>query len=235
MLKSTKKATNIEKLTVKEPLSERVYKEIKRALLEGQFAPGELLPEEFLTDATGASRTPVREALMRLQGEGLVKIVPRKGARVLEMDDKELSELVEARGLLETAFLERAMENISRDKIEEIQRAMNTIITEMDSLNPTSKGWAQKRLEYSKLDFEFHRILVEAVGNRFLLNSYDEILERVILYSHHTVIRYPAMFMQSAKEHEGILRGLLNSDSQQAKRLIVHHLEKLNKRLKSNS
>ena len=53
MAESIKKSFNIGKLTVKEPLSERVYKEIKRTLLEGQFSPGELLPEDFLTDATG--------------------------------------------------------------------------------------------------------------------------------------------------------------------------------------
>lgn len=234
MLKRSNNSSNIGKLTVKEPLSERVYREIKRALLEGQFAPGDLLPEDFLTDATGASRTPVREALMRLQGDGLVKIFPRRGARVLEMENDELSELVEARGLLETAFLDRAMENISRDQIVEIRSSMNLIIDAMSSMDTSSSDWVQKRVEYSKLDFKFHRILVEAVGNRFLLKYYDEILERVILYSHHSVIKFPTAFLQSAREHEVILDALLKGDSLQVKRLIVHHLEKLNKRLKGD-
>lgn len=229
-----KKSRNIGKLTVKEPLSERVYREIKRALLEGQFAPGDLLPEDFLTDATGASRTPVREALMRLQGDSLVKIIPRRGARVLEMDANELSELVEARGLLETAYLERAMEKIPNEKIDNIRHGMDSIIREMQTIDPASVEWAHKRVEYSKLDFAFHRLLVEAVGNRFLLKYYDEILERVILYSHHTVIKHPASFMQSAQEHEGIFAAILNGDSQQVRRLIFHHLEKLNNRMKSN-
>ncbi len=234
MAVNAKKTPNIEKLTVKGPLSERVYKELKKALLDGQFAPGDLLPEDFLTDATGASRTPVREALMRLQGDGLVKIIPRRGARVLEMDAVELGELVEARGLLETAYLERAMEKIPRTKFEEIRHDMNLIINEMETLDTGSSDWAQKRLDYSKLDFEFHRLLVEAVGNRFLLKYYEEILERVILYSHHTVIKYPTAFLQSAIEHDDILNALLNHNGPQAKRLIIHHFEKLNNRMKSN-
>ena len=234
MAEAIKKKLNINKLTVKEPLSERVYQEIKKALLEGQFAPGELLPEDFLTDATGASRTPVREALMRLQGDGLVKIVPRRGARVLEMDANELSELVEARGLLETAYLERAMEKIPRERIEDIRNRMNAILAEIKTLKPSSAEWAEKRLEYSKLDFDFHRLLVEAVGNRFLLKYYEETLERVILYSHHTVISHPPAFLQSAKEHEGILSALLRKDISQARRLIIHHFEKLNYRMKGD-
>jgi DNA-binding GntR family transcriptional regulator len=234
MAVNAKKTPNIEKLTVKGPLSERVYKELKKALLDGQFAPGDLLPEDFLTDATGASRTPVREALMRLQGDGLVKIIPRRGARVLELDAVELGELVEARGLLETSYLERAMEKIPRAKFEEIRHDMNLIINEMETLDTGSSEWAQKRLDYSKLDFEFHHLLVEAVGNRFLLKYYDEILEKVILYSHHTVIKYPEAFLQSAYEHDGILNALLNHDGSQAKRLIIHHFEKLNNRMKSS-
>lgn len=222
---------NINRLTDREPLSERVYREVKRALLEGKFAPGALLPEDFLTDATGASRTPVREALTRLQGEGLVRIIPRRGARVMEMDADELSELVEARALLETAFLGRALKNISQNRFEEIHHSMNSIITEMASLDTASKMWIQKRLEYSKIDFEFHRLLVEALDNRFLLKYYDEILERIIIYSHHTVIKYADAFLKSAKEHESILRAILNHDSKQAGQLIIHHLRKLSCRM----
>ena len=232
MARIIRKPVDIETLTVKEPLGSRVYREIKRALLDGQFAPGELLPEDSLTDATGASRTPVREALMRLQGEGLVKIIPRKGARVSAMDKDELRELVETRALLETAFLERAMQKITVDRIQEIKRNMGEIISEMETMDPESSAWSDKRLEYSKLDFKFHRMLVKAVGNRFILKYYDEVLERVILYSHHTIIKYPLSFMQSAKEHEGILSAIIDQDVTTAKKLIKSHLENLNVRLR---
>lgn len=228
---ATKSLINIERQAVKGSLSERIYKELKRAIMEGEFAPGELLPEDALTDATGASRTPVREALMRLQGDGLVKIVPRKGARIQEMNAEELAELVEARILLETAFFDRAVEKISLDQVEQIKRDMTKIISEMESLEDTSPLWAKKRWEYSQLDFKFHRSLVEKIHNRFILKYYDMLLNRVVLYSHHTVIKYPEYFMESAKEHDNILNAILNGENEKAKGLIKLHINQLNKRL----
>lgn len=230
-MRGTRKKINIGRIAVKGPLSKRVYKELKKAVLEGKFAPGELLPEDFLTEATGASRTPVREALMRLQGEGLVKIIPRKGARVLEMDSVELTQLVEARILLETAFLDRAIRDISPKKLRKIRDSMAEIISEMRSLETTSSLWGKKQLEYSKLDFNFHRTLVEAANNRFLLKYYDMLLDRVIIYSHHTIIKHPIYFFKSAEEHDDILQAILNRENNMAKKLIESHLQQLNHRL----
>jgi len=222
---------SIGKVAVKGPLSKRIYKELKKSILEGDFAPGELLPEDFLTQVTGASRTPVREALMHLQGDGLVKIVPRRGARVLEMDPEELNQLVEARILLETAFFDRAMEKNSLKKVKKINDDMVKILAEMKSVETTSPFWAKKRLEYSRLDFGFHRILVEASNNRFLLKYYDMLLDRVIVYSHHTIIKYPMYFLESAKEHEDIIDAMLSGQNENAVKLIKDHLQQLNYRL----
>jgi len=222
---------SIGKVAVKGPLSKRIYKELKKSILEGDFAPGELLPEDFLTQVTGASRTPVREALMHLQGDGLVKIVPRRGARVLEMDPEELNQLVEARILLETAFFDRAMEKNSLKKVKKINDDMVKILAEMKSVETTSPFWAKKRLEYSRLDFGFHRTLVEASNNRFLLKYYDMLLDRVIVYSHHTIIKYPMYFLESAKEHEDIIDAMLSGQNENAVKLIKDHLQQLNYRL----
>ena len=231
MQERKKKSTTIKKVANKGPLGERVYNELKKAILEGLFAPGELLPEDFLTEVTGASRTPVREALMHLHGDGLVKIIPRKGARILEMSSDELNELVEARVLLETAFFDRAMEKISLKKINKIKCDMDKIIAEMESIEHSSPLWIDKRLEYSKLDFEFHRSLVESCNNRFLLNIYDTLLDRIIVYSHHTVIKIPEFFLKSAKEHDNILTALLDGEYKKAKELLKMHIHTLDHRL----
>lgn len=228
-----KTSINIGRVAVKGPLSKRIYKELKRSILEGNFAPGELLPEDSLTEATGASRTPVREALMHLQGDGLVKIIPRKGARILEMDPEELAQLVEARTLLETAFFDRAMAKISLKKLKKTKDDMEKILAEMKSIKTTSPFWEKKRKEYSKLDFSFHRNLVEASNNRFLLKYYDMLLERVIVYGHHTIIKYPNFFMESAKEHADILDAMLSGQKEKAISLLKSHLQQLNRRLVS--
>ncbi|MCD6580242.1 MAG: GntR family transcriptional regulator [Desulfuromusa sp.] len=226
-----KTSMSIGKVAVKGPLSKRIYRELRRSILEGDFAPGELLPEDFLTEVTGASRTPVREALMHLQGDGLVKIVPRKGARVLEMDPEELNQLVEARILLETAFFDRAMEKISLKKLKKIKDDMARILAEMKSVETTSPFWEKKRKEYLRHVFSFHRNLVEASNNRFLLKYYDMLLDRVIVYSHHTIIKYPIYFLESAKEHENILDAMLSGQNENALKLIKAHLQQLNHRL----
>jgi len=230
-MRGTRKKINIRRLAIKGSLSKRVYVELKRAILEGNFSPGELLPEDFLTAATGASRTPVREALMLLQGDGLVEIVPRKGARVLEMNSEELAELVEARMLLETAFFDRSLGKIPLKMLEKFKDDMAEIIVEMQLIETTSPLWAEKRSEYSQLDFKFHRSLVEAIDNRFLLNYYNNLLDRVIVYSYHTIIKYPSAFMKSAEEHDDILNAMLNGDNEKAKKLIEMHLQQLNYRL----
>ncbi len=230
-MRGTRKKINIRRLAIKGSLSKRVYVELKRAILEGNFSPGELLPEDFLTAATGASRTPVREALMLLQGDGLVEIVPRKGARVLEMNSEELAELVEARMLLETAFFDRSVGKIPLKMLEKFKDDMAEIIAEMQLIETTSPLWAEKRSEYSQLDFKFHRSLVEAIDNRFLLNYYNNLLDRVIVYSYHTIIKYPSAFMKSAEEHDDILNAMLNGDNEKAKKLIEMHLQQLNYRL----
>ncbi len=232
-MRETRKKINIGKLAIKGSLSKRVYVELKRTILEGSFSPGEVLPEDFLTAATGASRTPVREALVLLQGDGLVEIVPRKGARILEMSSEELTELVEARMLLETAFFDRAVGRIPLKIIETFKDDMAVIIAEMQLIETTSPLWAKKRSEYSQLDFKFHRSLVEAIDNRFLLNDYNKLLDRVIVYSHHTIIKYPSFFMRSAKEHDDILNAILNGENEKAKKLLKMHLHQLDSRLTS--
>jgi DNA-binding GntR family transcriptional regulator len=213
----------IERIATKGSLSEKVYKEIKRAILEGAFAPGDLLPEDFLTNATGASRTPVREALMHLQADGLVRIVPRKGARVLEMDLEELAELVEARELLETAYFDRAIRKIPREKIQGMRDKMAKLAAEMASIDDPQL-WTRKRGEYSQLDFDFHRSLVAAENNRFILDFYDTLLDRIKLYSHHSVIKHPVYFYKSTEEHEEIFQTILAGDMEKSENLLRHHV-----------
>jgi DNA-binding GntR family transcriptional regulator len=73
--------------------------------------------------------------------------------------------------------------------------------------------------------------LVEAINNRFLLKYYDMLLDRVVLYSHHTVIKYSEYFLESAREHDGIIDAILNGEHEKAKKLIGLHLNQLNVRL----
>lgn len=221
----------IGKVSLREPLSERVYQELKRCILEGVFPPGDLLPEDSLTQATGASRTPVREALMRLQGDGLVHIAPRKGARVVALDADELHDLVEAREMFETVFFGRAARNIPRDEFEAIQARMRSAKAAIDAARSDSADWRRKRSAYLDIDFSFHRRLVEATANRLWLTYYDGLLDRLKLYSHQTVLKYPAFLEQAMEEHDLLLDALIRGDFPAAKRFLRTHIRGYRRRL----
>jgi len=221
----------LEKLSHRDPLGERVYQELKRGILEGIFAPGELLPEDQLTFATGASRTPVREALMRLQGDGLVRITPRKGACVVELGNEEMNELSEAREAFEVVFFNRAVKSIPRQEFKRIREDMRKVKAEIDAADDDPERMQRKRSEYLEIDFKFHRRLVEAAGNRIWLKYYDGILDRAKLYSHLTVKKNPMLFEQATKEHLAILDAILAGDFSEAKWLLRQHIRNFKNRL----
>ncbi len=221
----------IEKIIDQEPIGERVYNELKRGILEGIFAPGELLPEDRLTLATGASRTPIREALMRLQGDGLVLIAPRKGARVVELRIEDIEELSEAREAFEMVFFYRSVKNIPRQKFKQIREKLINSIKEFDASDDDPERMQRKISEYLEFDFTFHRSLVEAAGNRMWLKYYDGILGRAKLFSHLTVKKNPKLFDEVANDHLAIVNAILAEDFSEAKWLLRQHIQNFKKRL----
>lgn len=97
------------------PLVEQVYRSLKDAIITGRIAPGAWLYETALTQALGVSRTPLREAFNRLKGDGLIAVIPHRGAFVVELDDRDIDNLLEAREVIETAFFERAAQVLTAD------------------------------------------------------------------------------------------------------------------------
>lgn len=226
-----KRIKKLEKVIDRKPIVEKVYQEIKKCILEGVFAPGELLPEDQLTAATGASRTPIREALMRLQGDDLVLITPRKGARVVNIGIDEINDLSEAREAFEVFFFDRAIENIPRENFKRFRKDILKAKAEIETLEANSEHIYQKRVDYLKIDFAFHRCMIEASGNRIWLKYYDGILDRAKLYSHLTVKINPLFFEQSANEHIAILDAILAGDFTEAKLLVRQHARGFKDRL----
>ena len=224
----------LKNLTSKDPLGERVYRQVKRGIVEGLFPSGEALPEDQLTKALGASRTPVREALMRLKYDGLVQINPRKGARVLELTPKELDDLLESREVFETAFFERSVKAIDRKELQEIREHFNFAEKNLAEAIDNPELWDQKRVEYLNIDFDFHRRLVQATGNELWIAAYSTILDKLMVYSHETVLKYPDFFQQAMSEHTDILNLLLGGDFSEAKWLLRKHITNFKNRLVSS-
>ena len=216
---------NIQTINTKEPLPDRVYNVLKKTILEGYFSPGESLPEDQLTESTGASRTPVRAALMRLQADGLVQIEPRKCARVVALNRDEMTNLCEARVIFETAFFERAVKKISRDVFKKYRQRLQQAADQMIAFKGCPEELQNKLAEYLKIDFEFHIRLVAASDNKLWLELYNSILDRFRIYSLLTQKRFPSFYPDAHNEHIAILNFILDEDFSEAKWLLRKHLQ----------
>ena len=105
------------------PLRDVVFNTLRQAILRGELKPGERLMEIQLANKLGVSRTPIREAIRKLELEGLVLMIPRKGAEVAEITEKNMRDVLEVRKALEELAVQLACEKITAEEIDEMKKA----------------------------------------------------------------------------------------------------------------
>ena len=182
-------------------LGEQTYNMLKEAIIAGEFLPGEWLSEDQLTDTLGVSRTPVREAFKQLHSEGLIELFPRKGAHIIDLSEKDIDHLFEARGALETSFFTNAAKNISKDKIHHYKtlfKDAETNVTEaINDIELVGLRWA----DYLTVDRSFHDQLVKACKNPFWYKLYVNIRNRmqVLFYKMEHMPEQAQLFRHSMK------------------------------------
>ena len=111
------------------PLRDVVFNTLRQAILRGEMEPGERLMEIQLAQQLGVSRTPIREAIRKLELEGLVIMIPRKGAEVAHITEKDMKDVLEVRSTLEELVVELAIKNVTDEKIEELKCANKVFAT----------------------------------------------------------------------------------------------------------
>lgn len=127
------------------PLRDVVFNTLRRAILRGELKPGERLMEIQLANKLGVSRTPIREAIRKLELEGLVLMIPRKGAEVAEITEKNLRDVLEVRCALEELAVQLACDRIKKEEIQELHAAAAvlrkclTVMTSQESLRRTKR------------------------------------------------------------------------------------------------
>jgi DNA-binding GntR family transcriptional regulator len=136
----------------------RVSEELREAILSGEFEPGERLRTALLAKRFGSSRTPVREALVQLEGEGLVDIEPRRGALVRSFASADLIDLYEIRALLEPAAAARAAGRIEADRLDRLR----ALVALSDARGGRARGAIDDQIAWNQ---EFHAIVIEAAGS----------------------------------------------------------------------
>ena len=194
------------------PRSQVVSEEIRAMILGGRLKPGERLVEESLSAELGVSRVPVREALLALSAQGLVRIEPRRGATVAEITPRIVAELVEVRALLEGLNARLAAQ---RHDPEIIAQLTNTL----ERGNAAAK--AGTRAELALLNAEFHERLAEASRNSVLSEVMRGLRERTSLAF---AINGRARARADWQEHAGVLAAVIAGDSELAALLANRHV-----------
>lgn len=152
------------------PLRDVVFNTLRQAILRGELKPGERLMEIQLANKLGVSRTPIREAIRKLELEGLVLMIPRKGAEVAEITEKSLRDVLEVRRALEELAVQLVCEKITEEEIEELKAAAR------EFENVLKDGDITKIAE---ADVRFHDVIYMATDNQKLIQLLNNLREQM--------------------------------------------------------
>ncbi|GAA4065384.1 GntR family transcriptional regulator [Streptomyces shaanxiensis] len=197
------------------PAADRVYNHVKQGVLERRYEGGTLLTEGELAEAVGVSRTPVREALLRLEVEGLIKLYPKKGALVLPVSAQEIKDVVETRILVE--------EHAARKAVP----APPGLIARLEELLAQQKAQAATGdlAGAAVTDRCFHAEIVRSGGNEILSRLYDQLRDRQLRMGVAVLHSHPDRIAKTLVEHEEILQALRSGDAEAAVGLVHRHID----------
>jgi DNA-binding GntR family transcriptional regulator len=197
-------------------LADTVYLALRRALVAGDFDPGEPLTEGELCQRFAVSRTPVREALAKLERDQLVRVVPKKGAFVRALSHAEIRELYQLREALEALAIRLAAPRVERAELDDFARRFRELR-------------ARRRLtdtEVRALGDEFHRYLVKRTGNTRLVQTLEDIREQLQPVWMMAIVA-PRRVHALVREHLGIIAALERGAHRRAERLMVEHVRRV--------
>ncbi|MGW6688638.1 GntR family transcriptional regulator [Streptomyces sp. NPDC054961] len=201
-------------VTVTVTAAERVYQHVKQGVLERRYEGGTLLTEGELAASVGVSRTPVREALLRLETEGLLKLYPKKGALVLPVSVQEIADVIETRLLVEEFTVRRAVPAPPGllDRLAEL-------VAEQRRLGAAGELGAMMAA-----DRAFHAEIVRSAGNQILCRLYDQMRDRQLRMGVALLHAHPERVERTLAEHAEILEALRAGDAETAAAAVRAHV-----------
>lgn len=197
------------------PLRDVVFNTLRKAILTGELKPGERLMEIHLANRLGVSRTPIREAIRKLELEGLVIMIPRRGAEVAQITEKSLKDVLEVRRALDALCVELACDRISADEEEQLREACDEFERATETKDATI---------IAKADVEFHDIIVQATGNQRLIQLINNLSEQMYRYRFE-YIKDENRHDNLISEHRMIYEGIVNRDKEQAAQAAKLHID----------
>ncbi len=209
---------NLSKLKLEEykPLRDVIFENLREAILDGRLKPGQRLMEIQLAEQMGVSRTPVRESIRKLELEGLVVMIPRKGAYVSNMSLKDVIEVLEIRASLEGLAAYLAAERITDEDLIKLEKIA-------DDFSQSKDDYDLETL--LRKDVEFHECIFKATNNKKLHQLITSLWEQVYRFRFMYISDYEST-VNIDKEHRLILDALKSRDSELAKKYAKEHIEK---------
>jgi len=195
-------------------LATLVYERVKQDIFDFRLLPGDRFTETEISERTQASRTPVREALYRLERDGYVEVLFRSGWRVRPFDFRQFEELYELRIVLETTAVRRLCEAHERPQLDALKQIW---------VCPPEERATDMR-EVARLDEGFHAALVESAGNREMSRVHAEVTERIRIIRRLDFTKAPRV-EATYQEHAKILRAIVQRRADAAALLLRTHIE----------
>ncbi|MCJ0868699.1 GntR family transcriptional regulator [Streptomyces sp. AP-93] len=197
--------------------AERVYQHVKQAVLDRRYEGGVLLTEGELAVAVGVSRTPVREALLRLETEGLLKLYPKKGALVLAVSAQEIADVIETRLLVEEFTVRQAVPAPAG-----LLERLAELVEEQRRLGDAGELGAMMAV-----DRAFHAEIVRSAGNQILCRLYDQLRDRQLRMGVALLHAHPERVERTLAEHREILDALRAGDADTAAAAVRAHVSRV--------
>ncbi len=197
------------------PLRDMVYHKIRQAILVGDLQPGERLMEIHLAEKLDVSRTPVREAIHKLEQEGLVIMTPRKGAEVAQITEQGLRDVLEVRRGLDAMSIELACERITQEDKKELIKAR-------EAFEEAIKGGDIREL--ARTDVAFHDIIVRSTGNQRLIEVVTQMAEQMYRYR-FGYLKDTSSYDKLVEEHRRMCEYIADGKRQEAAKVAREHID----------
>lgn len=197
------------------PLRDLVFNTLRQAILTGELKPGERLMELHLAEKLGVSRTPIREAIHKLELEGLVIMIPRRGAEVAQITEKSMNDVLEVRRALDALCAELACDRITEEELASLKGACDFFE------QCVQEGDTRK---IAQADVSLHDIIVQATGNKRLVQLINNLSEQMYRYRFE-YIKDISQHQRLVDEHRIIYQSIVKKDRETAAAAARTHID----------
>lgn len=197
-------------------LKEKAYEFIKHKILNCEMKPGSDILEDQLIEQLGSSRTPVREALMRLEHEGLINIFPRKGSFVAQITIKDIQNIFEIREIVEIQVAKMICDSIQEEELLYFKE-------KFEQMDEEGNYYTDK--DFFELDLSFHRTIVESTKNNYLIEFMNKIYDKDYRIRVLTTTLLKGERKRNKTEHIDIINSILEKDKEKIEEYLVKHIE----------